>query len=180
MKWLCCCEDCSLCGIAFGAYILPERNSLSTAVYVYNLWRWECEARPSGWHGKGVKGGDILPFLCYYFTEPWPRLFSDSDVCVCVFVLAPAYPPNGILLLMSHSCLLRPQWEHHTHLCTSRASPTGNVCFLFTILPLFPIKRHKGECHPVLSCQTEIFSPRFSESAPQWFWKEEDFAFKRI
>lgn len=38
------------------------------------LWRRECKARPSGWLGKRVTGGDF-PFLSYCFTDPYSHLF---------------------------------------------------------------------------------------------------------
>lgn len=93
---------------------------------------------------KESKEGNFLPFLLL-FHWTLATSFSGCDVCECVFVLAAAYPPCGILPLMSHSCLLRLQWVHHTHtyVCTSLASPTGNVCFLLRCSFCFPLKAQR-------------------------------------
>lgn len=78
--------------------------------------------------------------------------------------LAAASPSCGTPLLMSHSCLERPRREHYTPSRTSHTSPPGNERFLFSRSPFcFPLKAQRGMS--LYCCQTEIFPPRFSESA---------------
>ena len=126
-----------------------------------------CVPGKSGWCEKTVNGGDAPSFLCGCFLDPRSYLIL-AVMCVCAAV---AYPSCGILLMMSHSCRLRLQGEHHTHLCTSHASPTGNVCFLLRFSPLFPIRGtkenviHSGEVR--LKC-----SPPPSQWISLWFRKE--------
>lgn len=77
------------------------------------------------------------------FRWPLAKSFSGSYVYDCAFMLADACPSSGILLPMSHSCLLRLHWVHHTYLMCVTHQSYRKCVFPFTSLPLFPINSTK-------------------------------------
>lgn len=86
-------------------------------------------------------------------------------LCASACVSAAVYLSCGVLMQMSHSCLLRPDWVHYTHRCTSHTSPTGNVCFLLWFSLCFPLKAQSAMFYSLFGCQNEMLSPHFSESS---------------
>lgn len=113
----------------------------------------QCEARQSGWHWKGVKGGDVLPFLCYCFTDPWPHLFLVA-MCVWVGCGLSFMPDPAADVTFLHVEATRS--ASHTHLCTSHTSPTGNVCFLLQFSLWLPLRAQRKMSSTFHSCAARL------------------------
>ena len=120
-------KDCLICGIFFFISLLLEKKRRKNH-YCRDI-NSQCEVRQSGWHGKGVIGGDVLPFLCNCFTAPWPHLFL-AVMCVCVGCGLPFMRDPAADVTFLHVEAKGSASHTHTYLYTSHTSPTGNVCFL--------------------------------------------------
>ena len=102
-----------------------KKTSLITSAIYKIFVEGECEARPCGWRVKGAQrrghpslsvAASLTPgHIFFFFYWLWcPR---------SVFVLAAAHPPCRILLLMSHSCRLKPTTTaSHTLMYVTRQS----------------------------------------------------------
>lgn len=115
------------------------------------------------WKRSLKRGHPSFPLLLFH----WPLaasfflsfiFFSGFNLCECDFLLVAAYPSFGSQLLMSHSSLLRLQRVHHTHLCTSHTSRTGNVCFLLRFSLCFPSKAQRRMSSTLVMPDWNVFS----------------------
>lgn len=133
------------------------------------LWSLKKEIRRQdkvGGMEKESKEGNILPFLSFTVSVTLGHIFFwlwYMWVCVCIGCsLSYMWDPATDVTFLPVKAAMSAS---HTHLCMHVTRWSYRKCvFPFTILLLLPIKSTKENViHSC--CQTEIFSPHFSESA---------------
>lgn len=128
------CEDCWHCGIACSFNFMGKSHSWLLGSKK-KLWRGECKARPSGWLGKGVTGGDF-PFLSHCFTYPYSHLFL-----ACIgFGLSFRQEPAADVTILPVKTTNESIAHHHV-----RHTPDlQEMCFSFLQFPFcFPLSTHR-------------------------------------
>lgn len=136
-----------LSGLLFGFFVVllfpftftGAKNNTTVIQKIFE--GWYVRHGKVGGIAKWAKGRDVLPFLCYFFSNPWPHRIL-AVMCASACVSAAVHLSCGVLVLMSHSCLLRPDWVHYTPMYVTHQSYRKCV-FPFMILPMFPIKSTK-------------------------------------
>lgn len=157
------CQDCFFGFFVVLLFPFTFTGTKNNTTVIHKIFEgWYVRHGKVGGTAKWAKGRDVLPFLCCFFSDPWPHRIL---AVMCASVSAAVYLSCGVLMLMSHSCLLRPDWVHYTHRCTSHTSPTGNVCFLLWFSLCFPLKAQSAMFYSLFCCQNEMLSPHFSESS---------------